>query len=72
MTKQGQIYLRTVLIHGARSALTSCKAEEDRLLSWGRALAARICMNKAADALANKMARIAWRLLVSEGQYQPA
>ena len=72
MTKQGQIYLRTVLIHGARSALNSCKAEEDRLLRWGRALAARIGKNKAAVALANKLARIAWRLLVSEGQYQPA
>lgn len=72
MTQQGQIYWRTLLIHGARAALTGCKAEEDRLLRWGRALAARIGINKATVALANKMARVAWRLLVSEGRYQPA
>lgn len=72
MTKHGQTYVRTLLIHGARAALIGCKAEDDRLLRWARALAARIGMNKAAVALANKLARIAWRLCGSERTYQPA
>lgn len=72
MTKHGQIYLRTLLIHGARAALNGGKNEDDRLLRWGRALAARIGKNRAAVALANKLARVAWRLLVSEAEYQAA
>jgi transposase len=72
MTKQGQRYLRTLLIHGARAALNGSKAKDDRLLNWARALAERIGKNKAAVALANKMARVAWRLLVSETEYQAA
>jgi transposase len=64
-------YLRSLLIHGARAALNQCKTEDDRLLRWARALAERIGFNKAAVALANKLARIAWRLSVSEMTYQP-
>lgn len=64
-------YLRCLLIRGARAAPSACKAEEDRLLLWARGLAARIGPNKAVVALAKKLARIAWRLLVSEGWYQP-
>ena len=71
LTKQGQTYLRSLLIHGARAALSQCKTEDDRLLRWARALAERIGFNKAAVALANKLARIAWRLSVSEMTYQP-
>jgi len=72
MTKQGNTYLRALLIHGARAAVNSPRAAPDRLLRWARALAERSGKNKAAVALANKLARIAWRLLVSGGTYQPA
>jgi transposase len=71
LTKHGQgYYLRMLLIHGTRAALTGSKATEDRLLRWGRALAERIATNRAAVALANKLARVAWRLGVSGTDYQ--
>lgn len=70
LTKHGQVYLRTLLIHGARAALNGSKASEDRLLRWGRVLAERIGINRAAVALANKLARVAWRLGVSGAAYR--
>ncbi|WP_166642590.1 IS110 family RNA-guided transposase [Methylocaldum gracile] len=72
ITKHGQVYLRTLLIHGARAALNSCKASDDRVLRWARGLAERVGKNRAAVALANKLARVAWRVLVSEAEHRPA
>ena len=72
LTQHGQVYLRTLLIHGARAALNGSKASDDRLLRWARALAERIGKNRAAVALANKLARVAWRLTVSGAEYQAA
>jgi transposase len=72
LTKHGQVYLRTLLIHGARAALNGSRETDDRLLRWGRALAERIGKNRAAVALANKLARVAWRLTVSGVEYQAA
>ena len=66
ITKQGDVYLRTLLIHGARSALiTAHKARKrgkplDRTQQWALALAERKGHNKAAVALANKTARRLW------------
>jgi transposase len=61
ISKRGDVYLRMLLIHGARSVLNAAKRRTpDRLRAWalGRELARG--HNKAATALANKLARIAW------------
>ena len=66
ITKQGDPYLRTLLIHGARSVLLAARSAQrrglalDRLRTWALDLQERRCHNKAAVALANKLARIVW------------
>jgi len=64
ITKRGNSYLRMLLIHGARSALRAgtVSTHPDDLRTWARALAVRKGHNVAAVALANKLARIAWRV----------
>ena len=65
-SKQGDVYLRTQLTHGARAALFSAKnavrkgLELDRLRCWALETEKRVGHNKAAIALANKLARIVW------------
>ncbi len=66
LTKRGDSDLRTLLIHGARSALLAAKLAKkqgkplDRTKEWALALAERTCHNKAAVALANKTVRRLW------------
>lgn len=66
ITKQGDRYLRTMLIHGARAALMAARRKAangrqlTRLETWVVNTQARIGHNKATVALANKMARIMW------------
>jgi len=75
ISKRGDTYLRTLLIHGARSIIRFAenKAEPE---SWLRKLMARRNKNVAAVALANKNARIIWALLAKgrtyEQNYAPA
>lgn len=65
-SKGGDVYLRNQLIHGARSALLAAKnaavkgLELDRLRRWAIETEKRVGHNKAAVALANKLARIMW------------
>ncbi|MGE5320809.1 MAG: IS110 family transposase [Hyphomicrobiaceae bacterium] len=70
ITKRGDRYLRTLLIHGARSALRCAEGKDDRMLRWVRCLAERRGANVAAVALANKLARIAWAMLAHGRDYQ--
>lgn len=66
ISKQGDPYLRTLLIHGARSVLLAAQSAQrrgltlDRLRTWALALHERRGHNKATVALANKLARIVW------------
>jgi len=66
LTRRGDIYLRTLLIHGARSLLQSAAIRRkknqalDRLGAWALSLSERIGRNKAACAVANKLARRLW------------
>lgn len=64
ITKRGNSYLRMLLIHGARSALRAGRLAErpDDLRTWALALQRRKGHNVAAVALANKLARVCWRL----------
>lgn len=66
ITRQGDGYLRMLLIHGARAVLHSGRLLRragrplDRLRQWALQLEARSCHNKAAVAIANKLARMVW------------
>lgn len=70
ISKRGDVYLRTLLIHGARSAV---RYAENRAKpgSWLRKLLERRHKNVAAVAVANKNARIAWALLAKGEVFRP-
>ena len=70
ITKQGDKYLRMLLIHGTRAVLASLKDKGDRLNHWIRELIIRRGYKRAAVALAAKNARIIWALLVKGEAYQ--
>jgi len=72
ITKRGDVYLRTLLIHGARALMRHLVGRQDRKSQWVAALKERRGFNKAAVALAAKHARILWALLVRGTQYQLA
>lgn len=63
ITKRGDPYLRSILIHGARAVVSQAKQRDDKLSRWLIDLANRTHTNVAAVALANKTARIAWAML---------
>ena len=63
ITKRGNKYLRTLLIHRARSALPGLAASATPLGDWLRGLMRRVHKNTAVVALANKLARIVWVVL---------
>jgi transposase len=71
ITKRGDVYLRTLLVHGARSVLRAAKtkANPDRLQAWALRLEAKLGYNKTATALANKLARIVWAVWRSGAGY---
>jgi transposase len=70
MSKRGDSYVRTLLIHGARSVLRQVERHPERAEPWLRELLARRPKNVVAVALANKNARIAWALLAHERDYE--
>ena len=70
ISKRGDTYLRTLLIHGARSVLLSLKRHAHQGGGWLARLVARRNANIAAVALANKNARIIWALLAHDRDYQ--
>jgi transposase len=63
ISKRGDAYLRTLLVHGARSELRLTPRRADHKSRWAEALKRTKTWNKTAVALANKHARIAWALL---------
>jgi len=62
ISKRGDAYLRTNLIHGARAVIRQSKREDARV-RWGQELVGRRGFNVACVAMANKMARTAWAML---------
>jgi transposase len=72
ISKRGDAYLRTLLIHGARSVIRTAHSKDDRLSKWVTRLAARSHINVAAAALANKTTRMAWAMLSRGTNYQAA
>jgi transposase len=70
ISKRGNKYLRTLLIHGARAALPHLAARSDALGAWLRDLLGRAHQNVVVVALANKLARFAWAVLTGKRYYQ--
>ncbi|MDR6208026.1 IS110 family transposase [Paraburkholderia graminis] len=66
ISKRGDAYLRTLLIHGARSVMTNARDPGP----WVQQLKKRRSWNVVIVALANKMARIIWAVLAHDRPYQ--
>lgn len=72
ITKRGDVYLRKLLIHGARAMLRLTPKREDAKSRWVESLRRRAHVNVAAVALAAKHARILWALMARQEDYCPA
>ena len=72
LTKHGNVYLRTLLIHGARAGLQLSAKRTDQKRRWVEAVRQRRGNNSAAVALAAKPARILWALLARGQEYRLA
>jgi transposase len=75
ITKAGNRYLRRLLIHGARSLyrLTKTKEEDQsKSLQWMKGISERAHTNVAIVAMANKLARIVWAIIVHDREYDPS
>ena len=71
ISKRGNTYLRTLLIHGARAALPSLSQSDTPLGRWLKAMIERgVHRNAVVVALANKLARIAWAVLRKEATFE--
>lgn len=66
ISKRGDSYLRTLLIHGARSVLSNGKQPS----AWQQQLSKRRPANVVVVAVANKMARTIWALIKHDREYQ--
>jgi transposase len=71
ISKRGDPYLRTLLVHGARAVLKHCLDKADRRSEWLQRLLCRRNKNVATVALANKNARIVWAILSRTETYSP-
>jgi transposase len=70
ISKQGDQYLRRILVVGAHAVLRRAKQNPEKF-PWITQLLARRPFKVVAVALANKMARVAWALLARGGKYRP-
>jgi transposase len=71
ISKRGDVYLRNLLIHGARAVLRCVERKEDPTSRWATALKARRHTNVAVVAMANKIARIAYAVMRTGTPYDP-
>ncbi len=72
ISKRGNLYLRKMLIHGARAAVLRVKRDSAPFGAWLDRLDARSPKNVVVVAMANKLARIAWAVLSSGNDYRSA
>jgi transposase len=70
MSKRGDAYLRTLLIHGARSAILAAQRKSKNTNLWLTNLLNRRHPNIAAVALANKNVRTVWALLAHDREFK--
>jgi transposase len=71
ISKRGDVYLRTLLIHGARSAILAAQRKAVNTNVWLTGLLGRRHPNVAAVALANKNVRTVWALLAHGREFRP-
>ncbi len=71
ISKRGDVYLRNLLIHGARAVLRFVERKEDPTSRWATALKVRRHSNVAVVAMANKIARIAYAVMSTGKPYDP-
>ena len=69
ISKRGDSYLRTLLVHGARAVIWHAKNKEDPLSNWINDMSKRKHINVVAIALATKIARIAWAMIAKDKEY---
>ena len=69
ISKRGDAYLRTLMVHGARSAVRVAANKQTPTDSWTNGLSTRRHMNVVSVARANKNARIVWALLAHNRDY---
>lgn len=69
ISKRGDVYLRTLLVHGARALVRLAKMHPERY-AWLHSLISRSNANVAAVAVANKNARVAWALMAHRTAYR--
>lgn len=72
ISKRGNRCMRKLLVHGARTVVQHAANREDPFSQWINRLSERGGKNKAAVAVANKLARISWTVLRYNTQYDPA
>lgn len=70
ITKRGDTYLRTLLVHGTRAVLARVADKQDRLSEWSKGVIERRGYKRATVALAAKNARIIWAMLRSGKEYE--
>jgi transposase len=71
ISKRGNVYLRTLFVHGARAVMQFKEKQSPALKAWLAQLSSRVHVNVAVVALANKLARMAWAVLATGQLYQP-
>lgn len=74
ISKRGNTTTRALLIHGARAVVRAAvlKKKQDPYSLWIRKLYAKYGTNHTAVAVANKNARVAWRILTSNEEFDAA
>lgn len=72
ISKRGDRYLRSQLVHGARAVVVQAARKDDPFSRWINRIHAERGWNKAVVAVANKLARIGWAILRHNACYQPA
>jgi len=72
ISKRGDRYLRSLLVHGARSVVIQAAKKDDKLSRWINKIKEQRGFNKAVVALANKLARIGWAVLAKNSSFHSA
>ena len=72
ISKRGNTYLRTLLIHGGRSVILKVDKKSDSRSMWIKDLKERRGINRTSVAIANKNARIIWALVANDEDYKKA
>jgi transposase len=72
ISRRGDTYLRTLLIHGGRTVVRVASKYQDKRNRWANELDQRRGKNISAVGVANKNARIAWALLSKKENYNAA